>query len=324
MLNLPDIRSWRQDTEPETAEKEVRWLQELISDADKAIEAQQRIMTHDGQLEAHKLSLQSLETSQRQLLGQLAAIMERRDTEVMDFALDGERYRKHRSNAMALSSFLSAMQRLYERVGQAMAIPNPSQVIPPDLRNLFQLEVAGFFPSSFGVRFAAPTRSDLAGFSLTATALDATFDLVNSENHIDQLSRVGPWAMRKYSHLVKTLVHAEATPKVRWWTPAGSERTWIIDDNQLLTLNNRLARIHFVAPKTKESYGVLTGASLRRHRFEFSGDEGVITGTAPQELSGKITLHFGQPCRITYSETRYIDETTEQEKCARVLLDISA
>lgn len=323
MNPLPEIYSWRQGVNPEEAEREVRWLQELIDDADDAIAAQRTIIAHDGLLEAHKLSLESLERSQKQLESRLAALMEQRQVEVLDFALDGPKYSGHRARADVLAGFLHAMQQLYLRVGQAMAMPRPGPVVPLQISSTCQLEVAGFFPSSFGVRFTAPTRADLTGHSLTTTALGATFDLVNAEQPIEQLAHVGHFAMTKYTHLVKTLVKAEAVPKVRWHTPDGNERAWQIDESHLLALHNRLCKIHHEEPHTLEATGILTGASLRRHRFEFTGDRGVITGTAPHELAAKVTEHFGKPCRITYVEVRYIDENTEQEKRTRSLIDIS-
>lgn len=323
MKTLPEIHSWREGVATESAEREVRWLQELIDDADEAIAAQRRIIAHDGPLEAHMLSLASLERSQKKHENRLAALMEQRQIEVLDFALDGPKYAGHRARADVLAGFLHAMQQLYERVGQAIESPKRLLVIPPELKRTLQLDVAGFFPSSFGIRFATPTHADYTGHSITTTALEATFELINAEHPINQLERVGPLAMRKYSTLVKTLVEAEAVPKVSWHTPDGNERRWVIDDNQLLTLNNRLARIHHEPEKTHDATGTLTGASLRRNRFEFTTGAHVITGIAPRVLEAKITQYFGKQCRITYSETIYIDDHTEQQKRSRVLMDIT-
>ena len=323
MDQLPDLKPWQSGIEPELAEREVRWLEELIGDADNAIEAERRIIAHDGPLQAHLLSLSGLEASQKQLLGQLAAIMEKRDTEVIDFALDGPRYSGHRASAKSLSAFLHAMQQLYLRVGQAIGAPRITPRVPLEIASLCQLEVAGFFPSSFGIRFATLTRSDMAGYSLATTALETTFELVNSVNPLEQAGKVGHWGMSKYRHLVTTLIEAEATPKVYWRMPNGSERKWITDTSQLLTLANRLTHIKDLAPKIREDFGFLTGASLRRRKFEFEGSQGIITGVAPRELADKVTQHFGKRCRIVFIETVFIDETTEQEKHTRTLTDIT-
>lgn len=324
MNQFPDLNPWQSGIEPESAEREVHRLDELIGDTDNAIEAESRIITHDGPLQARLLSLAGLEARQKQLLSQLAAIMGKRDTEVIDFALDGPRYAGHRAGAQALSSVLNAMQQLYLRVGQAVGSPRVTPRVPLEIAALCGLEVAGFFPSSFGIRFAAPTRSDFAGYSLTTTALETTFELVNSANPLEQAGKVGHWGMGKYRHLVTTLLEVEATPKVRWRTPAGSDRTWVTDTNQLLTLANRLTHIKDLAPATREDFGFLAGASLRRRKFEFEGGQGVISGTAPRELADKVTQHFGKRCRIVYIETVFIDETTEQQKHTRTLVDITA
>lgn len=322
MLTLPEVRSWRQGIDPAEAERQIRWLREQIAAADLAIEAQQRIIAADGPLDAYLLSIDSLRRAQAEHEHALSSIMRERDVEVLDFALDGKKYAGHRAQAKHLSLFLDTMQRLFERVGQALAVSNPGPIIAPEIRQLCQLEVAGFFPSSFGVRFAAPTRADLTGSSLASQALEATFDLVNAENPLDQAALLGQRAMIQYRHLVTTLIKAEATPKVAWRQPDGQERRWVTDDNALLVLANRLAKIHDTAPRTIVATGTLIGASLRRRKFEFAGPGGVITGKTPKELAEKITKHFGKACRITYAETVFIDETTDQEKRSRVMLDI--
>lgn len=324
MNPLPDLQPWQAGINAESAESEVRWLEELIGDADKAIEAQRRIIAHDGPLQAHLLSLAGLEASQKGLLSQLAEIMQKRDTEVLDFALDGPRYAGHRASAQALSAFLHAMQQLYVRVGQAVGCSRITPRVPLEIASLCQLQVVGTFPSSFGIRFAAPTRSDFAGYSLSTTALETTFELVNAAEPLEQAGKVGHWGMSKYRHLVTTLIEAEATPKVRWRTPSGSERTWVTDTGQLLNLKNKLTHIKDLAPVIREDSGILTGASLRRRKFEFEGSRGVISGIAPRELADKITLHFGKRCRIVFVETVFIDESTEQEKHTRTLANITA
>lgn len=253
MRSLPEIRSWQDgigsDAIPAT-EARVRWLRKQINLADGAIAAQQRIIAHDGALDGYLISLEGLKNSQRSMESELATLMHQRRYEILDFALDGKRYAQHRATAKALSVFLDAMQRLYERIGQAICMPNPGARIPDNIRQMCQLDVAGFFPSSFGIRFAQPTRADLVGDSLTASALEATFDLVNSKNPVEQAARVGQRSMIQYKHLINTLISAEATPKASWFDAAGEHRQWISDDNDLRVLANRLAHIRDLTPKT--------------------------------------------------------------------------
>lgn len=322
MQPLPEIRSWQRKIDPEYAEKRVGWLRKQILEADLAIEAQQRIIATDGQREAYLLSIESLRSSQQQMESTLAELMRQRDIEILDFALAGKRYDQHRAGAKELSVFFDAMQRLFERIGQSLNSGRVTPKIPQPIRNMCQLEIAGFFPSSFGIRFTARTSADLTGDSLSGSALAATFDLVNSQDPLEQAARLGQRTMIQYRHLITTLIRAEATPKVSWRQPDGNERSWIIDDNDLQILSNRLAKIHEIAPKTVTSTGILTGASLRRHKFEFDGNEGRISGQAPSELAEKVKRNFGKPCRITYIESTYIDEATDQEKRSRVLIDI--
>ena len=320
----PDTHTaWRDSINPEQAERRLRWARELLEDAEAAIQAQQRIIAHDGKLEAHMLSLNALRTQQRQLRSEIAELMQQRRFEFVDFALDGPKYSGHRANAMHLGAFLHAVQKLYAHIKYGKLVRSAGQRIAPSLLGRCQLDVAAFFPSSFGVRFVAYTESDLDdGYSATNEALEATFDLITAEHPLEVAERVTPWAMRQYRNLVTTLVKAEATPKVAWTTPTGEERQWVIDDSTLLTLHSRLATLHHEQPRTLEAVGVLSGANLRRRRFELSGDT-LVTGTAPKELENKVTTFFGKPCRIVYSETVFYDDSTDQQRRARTLIDIT-
>lgn len=319
----PDQNPWRPGIDPETATRRLRWARELLDDAEEAIQAQQRLIQHDGPLEGHLLSLNALRSEQRKIRAEIAEIMGQREFEFIDFALDGARYADHRASALHLGTFLHAVQKLYAHIKHGKMVKKAGKHIPPALLGRCQLDVATFFPSSFGVRFVAYTETDLDdGYSATNEALEAAFDLITAEHPLEVSERVTPWAMIQYRNLVTTLVKAEATPKVRWTTPTGEERRWAIDDSALLTLHNRLSTLNNGQPKTLEAVGVLSGANLRRQRFELSGST-IITGTAPKELENKVTEYFGKPCRIVYSETLFFDEKTEQEKRSRTLMDIT-
>ncbi len=322
MPPLLELNCWRAGVDSGSAEREIRNLRDQLATTDRSIEEGQKLLLAEESAEVDRQSIIGLRERQLCLETDLAELMKGREIEILDFALDGRRYATHQAQAKSLSLFLDVMQRLFERVGQSLSVPSPGAQIPPDIRRMCQLDVAGFFPSSFGIKFAAQTRSDLIGNSLSGNTLEATFDLLNSKNPVEQAAKIGVRAINQYRHFVTTLIKIEATPKAAWVNPAGESRSWISDDNNLLVLANRLANIRDLAPRTLTATGVLTGASLRRQKFEFSGDSGVLTGKAPREMAGKVTANFGKVCRITYVETVFIDETTDQEKHTRTLLDI--
>lgn len=322
MQPLPELRAWKQDVDPEFAEQRVRWLREQIAAADDAIAAQNRIIATDGGHEAYTLLLASLKASQRELENDLAEQMHQREFEIFDFALDGPPFDAHRAGAKALSKFLDRLQRLFERVGQAMATARYTPVVPQHIRDACSLEIAGFYPSSFGIRFTTRTCADLTGNSVASTALDATFDLINSEQPAEQAAKLGNVVLTNYRNLVKTLVEVDASPKAKWKTPDGATREWERTPSDLHALYNRLAKIHNLPDKTVETTGFLEGASLHRHKFELNCQYGMINGKAPAELADKVKECFGKPVRAVYVETTFIDESTDQKKHSRTLIDI--
>jgi hypothetical protein len=322
MQPLAELRSWKEEVSPDLAESRVKWLRQQILAADNAIEAQQRIIAVDGPLLAYALSIDSLRASQRDLENELAEVMQQREFEVVNFALGGRRYDQHRAGAAALAEVLANMQHLYERVAQAISTAKITKKIQENVLANAQLEVAGFFSSSFGIRFATRTNVQITGDSLADSALDATFDLINAQNPVDQAARLGTRVLSRYRSLVKTLVQAQAEPKAQWTTPTGDEREWNCSFDDLTVLYNRLSSIEIRKPRTVTSVGFLSGANLRRHRFELQSDLGNITGTASADLKDKITQNFGTVCQVTYVETSFMDETTEQEKFNRTLINV--
>jgi hypothetical protein len=57
--------------EKERQLKRLAWAKELLISCEAAIAAQQRIIEHDGPLEAHALSLQSLQSEREKLQGEI-------------------------------------------------------------------------------------------------------------------------------------------------------------------------------------------------------------------------------------------------------------
>ncbi len=55
----------------ERQSQRLAWTKELLASCEAAIAAQQRIIEHDGPLEAHALSLQSLLSQREQMMGEI-------------------------------------------------------------------------------------------------------------------------------------------------------------------------------------------------------------------------------------------------------------
>lgn len=73
----------------------------------------------------------------------------------------------------------------------------------------------------------------------------------------------------------------------------------------------------------REAEGLLLEASLIRNTFGMTGPGGTIKGKVPRELGPKVATCFNRKVRIIYEERRVLDETTEQEKKAVRLIDIT-
>lgn len=315
----PSAELWR-GIDPQEAEARARHLRDLIASADQAIEAQERIIATEGSHFAFDAALRSLVDERRALERDLLNLLSRRTREEFLFALDGARYRNHTAPAGALAGVLAALTGLYTRVCQSAE--RITRNIPPHLARLCELEVAGFFESSFGIQFTISSESDMAGTSPTLRGLEDTFRLMNAEEPADVAASYGPWAIKQYRQLIVRLRHAEATPVMHWTTPFGDIQQWKPDVNRLLLIEHRLARLRAGEVRTREAEGVLLEASLIRHTFGLAGPEGTVKGKIPRELGPKVAACFNQRCRAVFEERRVLDEATEQEKKSVMLLDI--
>ena len=224
---LPEISVWKPGVDVVSAERRVAFLRGQILQLAKSIEEQQRKIAAEGLPVDQKFELANFDAMQRELENELAALMAQRDFEILNFALDGRPFESHRAGAKALSMFLDRLQRLFERVGQAVSSTRYTPVVPHNIRDACRLEIAGFYPSSFGVRFTTRTNVDFSGSSISSNALDATFDLINAEQPIEQAAKLGNVVLTNYRNLVKTLVEVEASPKAKWKTSEGLEREWV-------------------------------------------------------------------------------------------------
>jgi hypothetical protein len=54
--------------------KRIAWARELLADCESAIAGQQRIIEHDGALDAHQISLKGLQRQRRELEVEIAAL----------------------------------------------------------------------------------------------------------------------------------------------------------------------------------------------------------------------------------------------------------
>ncbi|WP_157645656.1 hypothetical protein [Burkholderia ubonensis] len=309
------------DLVPETAERQLRRIRDLIEAADSAIDAHtDRIKTGEAS-SLLKASMAQLVEARNEHERQMLHLLEHRKMECAGFALEGQKYDQHTVAYIDLWRIVQSIGDLFMRVCQA-AIGPAKKDIPDSVRARATLRIAGFYESSFGIAVEIPSQVDLAGQSLSALGFENLFALVCAHDPGDIAIDYGPWVIKKYRELVERLLAASATPKFEWRSPFGDIRSWRPDTNELLHIKNRLAALRDEEAKVLEVNGVLAEASLIRMTFGIVGGGRTVKGKVPHHLSANVAALFNQRCRAVYEERRLIDEATEQEKKVSTLISI--
>jgi hypothetical protein len=274
-------------------------------------------------------NIKNLANIEHELKGNLSELMQDRDFEVLNFALDGYAFEKHSAPIDTLAVFFSAMQMLVYRVGNFVDSRCDKRTIPANVRNHLGLSLAGVYDSSFGLNLVIPSQVDQLGNSTVIQTLDVMFSAFNDENTVDVISNLGKQATIAYKRFIKTLANKNIEPKFKWRSPNGKELCWNATLNTVAMIDNRLSSIIFKEEEIIETTGQLLGASMISGSFQFVPDDiakygSSVRGKVDADLFDDIAENFGHKCSVKYRVVKIYDETLEREKKTSTLLKIEA
>jgi hypothetical protein len=276
-----------------------------------------------------KHNIKNLVKIEHELKGDLSDLMQNRNLEVLNFALDGYAFENHSAPIDTLAVFLSTMQMLVYRVGNFVNSRCDKQSVPANVRNNLGISLAGVYDSSFGMNLVIPSQVDQLGSSTVIQTLDAMFSAFNDENTVDVISNLGKHATIAYKRFIRTLADKNIEPKFKWRCPNGNELCWNASLNTVAKINNRLSSITFSEEEIIETTGQLLGASMISGSFQFVPDDmtkygNSVRGKVDADLFEDIAENFGHHCLAKYRVVKIYDETLERETKVVTLLKIKA
>ncbi|WP_372623381.1 hypothetical protein [Falsiroseomonas sp.] len=319
---------WR-GIEPDEAETRIRYLTQKLVETDAALQAQRRALAMKPGSFAFKLSCESLEHLQECLLEERLEVLRHRVGEAVEVALDGRRFGKEGASIDHLGIFFRRLQKLYSSIAQAIQSgPTLAGPIAGDIRAATELQLAGVFPSSFGMLMVVPSQPDLTGRSLAGDSLAALFKVFMSENDEKALMEIsgelGPRASSHLRHLARELSRSDATLRLSWATNSGQRLNSVIKPGDALAMVQSLEKIVQTHSEELGLSGVLAGASLVRGRFELLADNmGLIEGTIVTGLAESVKDAFGSRCEVTVNRTVVLDRGTGEQRTYYVLTSIN-
>jgi len=319
---------WR-DIDPDEAEVRLRYLTQKLVETDAALQAQRLALAMKPGSFAFQLSCESLEHLQERIFEERLQILRHRIGEAVEVALDGRRFGKEGASIDHLGIFFRRLQKLYSSIAQAIQSgPTLAGPIAGDIRAATELQLAGVFPSSFGMLMVIPSQPDLTGRSLASDSLAALFKVFMSENDEKALmgisGELGPRAFSHLRHLARELSRGDATLRLSWATNSGHRLNSVINPADAIAIVQNLEKIVQTRSEELSLSGVLAGASLFRGRFELLSDNiGLIEGTTVTGLAESLKAAFGTRCEATVNQTVILDRGTGEQRTYYVLTSIN-
>lgn len=308
------------------AESRLRGLTRRLSDLDTALRDQQELLRERPDSFSFNLACESLLNMQTNLQSELIQLVQYRALEKITVALCSDT--EHTVAIGFLGTLLIRLQKLFTSIGQSIRTgPTLRGRIPAEIRQLTELRVVAFYPSSFGVTLVSPARYDLMGQSLSAASLNTMFQLLSSTDNDHTLMRfsgeLGRRAASHLRHVISTLNEQNSEIKIDWADYTGTQYTWEAGSDKVAAIIERLRNITERRSEEKHVTGRLVGASLLRNRFELLlNDKEFIEGKIVSGLADDVKKAFGKTCVAHLVETEVLDHSTGESRSYYSLMGI--
>lgn len=316
--------------DPLGAETRLRALSRRLNELDIALQNQQELLQQNPASFAFRLACESLINMQGNLQRERISLVKHRLYEEINISIDGDVFAEHTASIGVLGTLFIRFQKLFNSIGQALTTgPTLRGPISHEIRDLTDLRVAAFYPSSFGMTLITPSKYDLIGESLSASSLAAMFQLFNAADEEKQIMRfsgeLGRRAFGHLSHVITILEEQHASIGLKWSDFTGTKYSWSADATKVAQIMARLRDITERRSEDKMVSGRLVGASLLKNRFELLLNDGnVIEGKMIASAAETVKSVFGQICLANITETEIFDQMSGEGRSYYTLTHIQA
>ena len=322
------ISAWR-DIDATDAEQQVKNLRRRIVGVEEEILAYRTEFGDFTKLTfAHRLAIQSLTNRRDHLHSALQQLMDLRQREVVNVALNGPEFPRNSASFESLAEILHSVQRLFTSVVQAVTTgPTQRGPIPTYVERAAKLRLAEVYPSSFGMVVELGADENLVVRSALERSLQTTFALFNSSTNGEQLlekaGSLGTRTMSHYRRLISSLQRTETVPKLEWSDPSGNFNVWTANRESLQAAADAVSSIRTERTEEKVVTGILVGASLLKGTFEVLTEQGdVLEGRIAEHLINSISRAFATRCVAHYTLNETLNRLTGSTKSVVTLTAI--
>ncbi len=309
-----------QDTDPRTAERQLRGLNRRLSELEEALDACGDILSRNENDFTASLMAGQLREMQQRLLTERAEILQHRAHEHLEVVFSGETFRDSTARIEQFGSFLFRFQRFFQSIAQAVTSgPTPRGPISELVRELSAFRMESTFASSFGINLYIPSRHDLFGRSTAVRTLRILFSVLNDADNSEQLlnftGELGSRAGSHFRKLARDLKKAEGNINLKWIDQAGIEYNWEADQVRIEhIIRNTNAHIDNKYTE-RDTPGILVGASLLKNTFEILDLERreIVAGHVTQAAWEQLSELFGRPVLVSLVTHTSTNSTTHEK-----------
>lgn len=241
--------------------------------------------------------------------------------EAIALVLNNPSFRRGVAPARLIGGAISYFQDIVYAAAQGLAGKRKTR-LSEEIAGRFQLQVVGFFPSSFGVIFNSPTTGDLFGKTETFETLETVFELIGSgadEETLRSLLRAKTRSLvTGYRRFLYHVSSNESNFLLDWASP--SRETGISIEVPLEVSKSAMqivSRIEREVPREIKVSGELIGLNRRTKAFEIyiPKREVSIKGKFdPVALPDVVKIQKNYLYSATIQELLEFNPTTGEEK----------
>jgi hypothetical protein len=279
-------------------------------------------------------NLAQLQTLEQELKESLIG----RSKELMEFRLVGPKIGYGNAPVQSLGMFLTDLQDVFDRIGQALVSgPKERGKVPSEIKLTNQLCIDAIGAGSFRMTISGQMpdsgmfdkEPNVHNDNLLTKSILTFFNVLEVEEPTDEISSLGIAASNSFKNLFSSAVEAEIDVETSWVDLNGSIRRWLGTKEKMAQISYQLAQLEEPEVFPVEYLGHFIELHLERNKFEFrTTDDDILRGMFTEKAKKsfkKIDFDFFEQhnYKATFDKEVIRNRVTRREKVIWTLTDVS-
>lgn len=303
--------------------KQLKKLRTSLLEVDKLIYDQEQLCIKEPGNFAHKISLHSLESHQKDVEDSIQAIEKENGLISVDLKLDSPDIDSGTIPLDILGNSLLGFQKLINSIGQSIySAPTERGPFGAEVLRATQLQFNGYYAGSFGMHIGGAVEEDLLGEDLLKESLNKFKEVLEIDEEdifIERLEDLGYRTINLYKDWLSKLETSNVSLQFKFKDKNGSNKPINKTPEDMKIIKESLDSIGEQKLEEVSFIGELVGGNIRSGKFEFVTQDESISGKATKAVKEKFKAHpLGGKFKASFEKVSF----TNISKIVWTLVDI--